>query len=146
MKKVTLYRPIKTDYLELINVWERSVRATHHFLDENDIFLYKELIYNEYFHQVDLYCIKQDKHIIGFIGLDGDTVQMLFIDPIARGKRIGKYLMDFAIKQKGIRKVDVNEQNEQAVGFYLHLGFNVTARFEKDAAGRPYPILAMELK
>ncbi|KQC00589.1 GNAT family N-acetyltransferase [Pedobacter sp. Hv1] len=146
MKKVTLFRPLKTDYLELINVWERSVRATHHFLDEKDIVLYKALIYNDYLYQVDLYGVKQNKHILGFIGLDGDTIQMLFIDPIARGKGVGKYLIDFAIKQKGIRKVDVNEQNEQAVGFYLHLGFNITERFEEDASGRPYPILAMELK
>ena len=146
MKKVTMYRPLKTDYLELINVWERSVRATHHFLDEKDITLYKALIYNEYLHKVDLYCIREEKHIIGFIGLDGDTVQMLFIDPIARGKGVGKNLMDFAIKQKGIRKVDVNEQNEQALGFYLHLGFTVIERFEEDASGKPYPILAMEIK
>jgi len=146
MKKVTLYRPIPADYLELINIWERSVRATHHFLNEDDIVLYKELIYNEYFHQVDLYAMKQGKQLIGFIGLDSDTVQMLFIDPNVRGTGEGRYLMEFAIKQKGIKKVDVNEQNEQAVGFYLHLGFSVTARFEEDAAGRPYPILAMALK
>lgn len=146
MKKVTLYRPIPADYLALINIWERSVRATHHFLNEADIVLYKELIYNEYFYNVDLYVMKQDKQLIGFIGLDSDTVQMLFIDPNVRGTGGGRYLMEFAIKEKGIKKVDVNEQNEQAVGFYQHLGFRVVARFEKDAADRPYPILAMELK
>ena len=146
MKKVTLYKPLKTDYLELIAVWERSVRATHHFLDENDITMYKRLIFDEYLDKVDLYCTKHDKRITGFIGLADNAIQMLFIDPDYRGKGGGKQLVAFAIDQKGVKKVDVNEQNQQAVGFYLHLGFKIVKRFENDAAGRPYPILAMELK
>jgi putative acetyltransferase len=146
MKKVTLYKPLKTDYPELIAVWERSVRATHHFLEESDIILYKRLIFDEYLDKVDLYCTKHDKHLTGFIGLTDDSIQMLFIDPDRRGKGEGKQLVEFAIEQKRIKKVDVNEQNQQAVGFYLHLGFKIVKHFEKDAAGRPYPILAMELK
>ncbi|RZK90758.1 MAG: GNAT family N-acetyltransferase, partial [Pedobacter sp.] len=56
-----------------------------------------------------------------------------------------KELMKFAIEEKKATKVDVNEQNEQAVGFYKHLGFVIMERFENDDAGKPYPILAMEL-
>jgi putative acetyltransferase len=40
---------------------------------------------------------------------------MLFVDPVARGKGIGKLLMQYAIEEHKISKVDVNEQNEQAV-------------------------------
>jgi putative acetyltransferase len=39
----------------------------------------------------------------------------------------------------------VNEQNEQALGFYLHAGFSVVHRSEKDALGMPYPILHMKI-
>lgn len=146
MQKVTLYQPKKSDYPELINVWERSVRATHHFLSESDMMRYKELIFNEYFDQVDLYCLKSDGCITGFIGLDGEMIQMLFIDGQDRGKGGGRQLIEFAINEKNSRKVEVNEQNEQAVGFYQHLGFEIIERSENDAAGKPYPILTMELK
>jgi len=40
--------------------------------------------------------------------------------------------------------VDVNEQNEAALGFYKALGFSVVARSPTDAGGRPFPILHMK--
>lgn len=43
----------------------------------------------------------------------------------------------------GATEVDVNEQNAQAVGFYLHLGFGQTFRRSTDGMGKPYPILHM---
>ncbi len=36
---------------------------------------------------------------------------------------------------------NVNEQNEQAVGFYKKVGFKVTGRSEVDDLGKPYPLL-----
>ncbi|KPR39388.1 acetyltransferase, partial [Citrobacter freundii] len=35
----------------------------------------------------------------------------------------------------------VNEQNEQAVGFYKKMGFTVTGRTEVDDLGRAHPLL-----
>jgi len=37
--------------------------------------------------------------------------------------------------------VDVNEQNQQAVGFYRRLGFEVEGRSEVDSMGKPFPLL-----
>jgi len=146
MKELSIIKATSEDYLELIEVWEASVRATHHFLNEKDILGYKKLILQKYFDQVDLYCIKENQAFHGFLGLSGDTIQMLFIHPDQRGKGIGKQFVKFAIEGNNVNKVDVNEQNEQAVGFYKHLGFAISERFENDAAGKPYPVLAMELK
>jgi hypothetical protein len=41
--------------------------------------------------------------------------------------------------------VDVNEQNEQALGFYLRMGFEVEGRSELDSTGKPFPLLHMRL-
>ena len=49
------------DYDELIQLWEASVRSTHHFLTEDDIQYYKPLIRNEYFRAVELYIIRDRK-------------------------------------------------------------------------------------
>ncbi|MDR6804581.1 hypothetical protein J2Y45_003110 [Dyadobacter sp. BE34] len=38
----------KQNYPDILNVWEASVLATHHFLSEQDIAFYKPLILNEY--------------------------------------------------------------------------------------------------
>lgn len=57
-----------------------------------------------------------------------------------RGKGIGKRLLIYAMDQQKVKRVDVNEQNDQAVGF------RVVNRSEFDGAGKHYPILSMELK
>jgi len=134
------------DYPELITVWESSVRATHHFLTERDIQAYKQLIFEEYFDTLQLYCIRKENQITSFIGVENELLQMLFVDSNERGKGTGKKLIGYAIDSLGVTHVDVNEQNEQALGFYYHMGFQLVERFEHDSAGKPYPILAMALK
>ena len=134
------------DFDEIMELWEASVRATHHFLKEEDIQLFRTLIRSEYLYAVNLFCIRNAQgRIGGFLGTSDDKVEMLFIDPAYRGKGIGKALLHYAVEGLGIRKVDVNEQNEQAVGFYRHYGFDVVGRSELDSTGKPYPILSMEL-
>lgn len=136
----------KTDYQELVTVWEASVRATHHFLTEADIQYFKPLILNTYFDAVALRCIRdEDNRIQGFLGVADQNLEMLFIHPDTRGKGIGKALLSYAIAHLQVNKVDVNEQNEQATGFYQHCGFKVMSRSELDAMGKPYPILHMTL-
>lgn len=136
----------ESEYPEVVEVWEASVRATHHFLKEEDIVYFKPLILNEYLKMVDLRGVKNEhQKIIGFLGVAEDKIEMLFIHPDARGKGVGKWLVEYALKQMKVTKVDVNEQNEQAVGFYEHVGFKTTSRSELDSLGMPYPILHMEL-
>lgn len=134
------------DYSELIAVWEASVRATHHFLTEADILAYRHLILTQFFDSLQLYCIKADQQITSFIGVDKELLQMLFIHPHWRGKGVGKALLRYATENLSVTEVDVNEQNEQALGFYRHMGFELTERFDHDSAGKPYPVLAMALK
>lgn len=136
----------ENEYLEITNVWEASVRATHHFLSEADIQFFRPLILNEYLKAVQLSAVRNaEGKILGFIGVAENKIEMLFIDPAARGTGAGKALLLHAIQQQGITAVDVNEQNEQAVGFYQHMGFKVVGRSEKDGMGKPFPLLLMEL-
>ena len=137
----------KSEYHEVVNVWESSVRATHHFLKEEDIEYFKPLILNTYLDAVELRCVRNnEKKIVGFLGVAEQNLEMLFIDPGYRGKKIGKILLEYSIDNLNVTKVDVNEQNEQAVGFYQHCGFEVIGRSEWDSSGKPYPTLHMELK
>ena len=137
----------KTEYIAILDVWESSVRATHHFLKEEDIQYFKPLILNTYLDAVELSCIRtDDKKIVGFLGVAAQNLEMLFIHPAYRGNKIGKALLKYAIDTLHVYKVDVNEQNEQAVGFYNYCGFETVGRSELDASGKPYPTLHMELK
>lgn len=131
----------------LLDIWESSVRATHHFLKEENILFFKQTIHeHKYFEIVELACVKNDKgQILGFLGTNEDCLEMLFVHADAIGKGIGKTLLNYAINEVKVNKVDVNEQNEQAFGFYLHHGFKTLSRSELDGTGKAFPILHMVL-
>ena len=140
-----LQKAFEVDFPILIDIWERSVRATHNFLPDAEIDNLKPLILNEYFHFVLLHKYVQHGQIVGFIGTSNDTIEMLFINPDFRGKGVGRVLTNFAVKDLKIKKVDVNEQNFQAIGFYEKLGFTVIGRSELDGQNKPYPILHLTI-
>ncbi|KAF9119149.1 hypothetical protein BGX30_004055, partial [Mortierella sp. GBA39] len=97
---------------------------------------------------VEVWVEKDDSGVpLGFIGLDGSMVEMLFVDPDRHGQGIGTGLLRYAEQLKGGRlRVDVNEQNDGAYAFYQRYGFVRTGRSELDGSGRPFPLLHLELK
>jgi len=139
--------PQKTDYPALLAIWESSVKATHHFLEKDDIEFFKKTIQEKQIFDLVSLTIVRDKNntILGFMGVSEDMLEMIFLDPDVIGKGIGKLLLRYAIDHLKITRVDVNEQNEDALKFYEHFGFKVISRSELDGTGRPYPILHMQL-
>ena len=157
----------------LTDLWEASVRATHDFLAPEDIAFFRQMVRQEALRGVELYVIRKpdskapetgtsgktgesrrpegldENGMFGgfaaFAGIDGDMLEMLFVAPKARGKGVGRQLVEYLVRERGIRQVDVNEQNTQAAGFYARLGFRVTGRDATDPSGRPYPILHLSL-
>ena len=146
--KWVIHTPRLADFEELTNVWEASVRATHDFLPDSYIQLLRGLVKNQYLDAVMLICCKDptSKRITGFAGVATGKVEMLFIHPDYRGQGIGKCLLLFAINELNAERLDVNEQNPQAIGFYLKQRFEVIGRCEKDGMGQPYPLLHLRYK
>lgn len=128
---------------ELIEVWEKAVRSSHHFLSEEDLDYYRPRVRDIYFDAVDLYLIR-NPHVAAFMGLSDEMEEMLFVLPTEQGKGYGSALLDYAFEEKQIRKIDVNEQNTEAYQFYIHRGYHAVARDETDADGKPFPIVHLE--
>lgn len=136
----------KVDHPQLLDIWLRSVRATHHFLQESDIEALLPQLRDIYLPAVELWvAVDAEDCPLGFIGLNENHVEMLFIEPDLRGKGIGRALLDQARSSRSQMSVDVNEQNPEAVGFYLHYGFVQTGRSPLDGEGRPFPLLHLSL-
>lgn len=142
---MTIVKCGKQDFDSLAAIWERSVRATHLFLTEEDIAEIRRALIPDYFPNVNLYALTDtDGKPLGFIGLAADMIEMLFIDAAYRGRGYGSRLIDFA-KERGATRVDVNEQNPDALRFYLGHGFHIAGRDATDDSGRPFPILHLSL-
>lgn len=136
----------KNEYQQLIELWEASVRATHHFLPEENIESLKPLILEHYFDAVELRVVKDNSEkILGFIGVADANIEMLFIAPEYFKRGLGKLLLNFAVKHLSVTKVDVNEQNPEATAFYQRMGFKVIARSPLDGQGNAFPLLHLEL-
>ncbi|MFJ4346855.1 GNAT family N-acetyltransferase [Pseudomonas sp. NPDC089401] len=141
----TLHTPRYSDYDALVQIWEESVRATHDFLPQAYILLLREQVLRRYLDAVMLVCCKHRQRICGFAGVANGHVHMLFVAPAYRGQGVGKRLLHHATDELNADRLDVNEQNPQALGFYLHEGFEVVGRSETDGLGQPYPLLHMRL-
>lgn len=143
---MTIREVSASEFPALLDLWETSVRATHDFLPTTYIDELRPRLLNDWFPAVTLRAHVDDRNVIrGFIGTDENKIEMLFIDPSIRGKGMGKALVTYAISELGCSMVDVNEQNEQAVAFYRHVGFTIFDRSPLDGQGKPYPLLHMKL-
>ncbi|ERK09673.1 Histone acetyltransferase HPA2 [Serratia fonticola AU-P3(3)] len=141
---ITIRTRVAADNAQLVEIWQRSVRATHHFLAEEEIAHLYPLILNNYLPAVNVWVAEDTAgQLCGFIGLDGNKVEMLFIDADRRGEGIGKALLAEVEPMHRELLLDVNEQNPQALAFYQHYGFVVTGRSELDGQGKPFPLLHM---
>ncbi|RAR75852.1 GNAT family N-acetyltransferase [Flavobacterium aciduliphilum] len=134
------------DREQILNIWEKSVLATHDFLNQADFEEIKQLVQTINFNDFEVYCLKQNNQVSGFIGLAEKKIEMLFFSPEYIEKGLGRKLTDFAITELKADKVDVNEQNTNAVKFYKKIGFKTYERTEKDDQGREYPLLRMKLE
>ncbi|HMR56826.1 MAG TPA: GNAT family N-acetyltransferase [Cyclobacteriaceae bacterium] len=142
--QLTKYTPAhKTQLLE---VWEKSVLATHHFLNATDFISIKEIVQSIDFSAFDVYCMMHEKSVCGFIGVADRKIEMLFLSPDYIGQGLGKQLLAFAIENLQAFKVDVNEQNQKAAEFYKKSGFVTYERTNKDDQGYAYPLLRMRLE
>lgn len=145
MNKYIIEQPTENDFDEIVILWERSVRATHTFLKEQDLLLYKQLLRDKYLLMVDLYCIRLGSVIAGFVGVAGNSIEMLFVSPAYFSMGVGRALTIFSIDSLNCITVDVNEQNTKALSFYEKSGFKTFGRSETDGLGKPYPLLHMRL-
>jgi len=128
----------------LVALWERSIRATHTFLSEEDIAFYRpltaEILAGD---ALELWVLTNESDTpIGFLGLAGDSIEALFLEPAYRGRGGGRRLVAHAQTLRGnALTVDVNEENIAAYRFYEALGFDVVGRSALDPMGRPHPLL-----
>lgn len=134
------------EYPALVEIWRSAVRATHDFLDEADFARIESHLASDYFPAVNLTVAELDGLPVGFAGVHGDGLEMLFVSDSVRGQGVGSALLAEVVAGQAVTKVDVNEQNTGAHGFYLSRGFVQVGRSELDGDGRPYPIIHLELQ
>lgn len=128
---------------KLLNLWEQSVRATHLFLSEAEILRIREYVPQ---------ALAGVPHLIlaenaagepaGFMGIDGNRLEMLFLAPESRGHGLGRAMLEFGIQTFEAREVTVNEQIPPPAGFSRRPEFAM-CKTHRTAGKNPSPPLYM---
>ena len=131
---------------ELLDIWERSVRATHHFLAESDIVRIRAYI-PKAIQTVEHLAAAEDSDgkTLALIGAREGRLEMLFVGSSCRGRGIGSTLLDYALSHWDGSELTMNEQNPQAIAFCEHKGFAAYMRTDTDEEGKPFPLIYIRL-
>lgn len=79
----------------LVELWEASVRATHHFLSDDEVRQIKTYVPQALNGAAHLLIAENEAgEPIAFLGTENHRLEMLFLSPEVRGKGIGKEIMN----------------------------------------------------
>jgi putative acetyltransferase len=141
----SIRRAAADDRDRLVDIWWRSALASHRFLSTSELEALLPEVRDLNLETLQTWVLcAPDSEAVGFLVMNGREVDALFIAPqwVRRGG--GTRLLRHARRIAGPLTVEVNEQNIDAVEFYLARGFEIVRRTPTDRAGRPYPLLCLE--
>ena len=89
---------------ELVDVWERSVKATHLFLSAAEIAQIKTYVPQALGGVAHLMVGELNGKPVAFMGIEENKIEMLFIAPEQRGKGLGRQLVEYAFAKSRIHR------------------------------------------
>ena len=94
----------EADRERLVEVWEASVRATHHFLSEADIQLFKPLVRDGLIGSLELAGVRAGTgQLVAFVGVAARKTEALFVHP--QWRRVGLSRRFGPLLRLNVRKV-----------------------------------------
>ena len=141
---MTIRRGTAADVPRALEIWRAAVDATHSFLSAGHRAEIDIMVAEQFLPNAELWVALGDSaQVVGFLVMDGDMIDALFVDPEVHGRGFGSRLLDHALLLSPNATVDASEQAANAVPFYLARGFRIVGRSPTDPQGRPYPLVHM---
>ena len=135
-------RGLADDVPRALAIWRAAVDATHGFLAPADRAEIDVLVADQFLPTAELWLASDDDGlVVGFLVMDGDKIDALFVDPAWHGRGYGTLLLGHALALAPNATVDASEQATNALPFYLSRGFRPIGRSPTDGQGRPYPLI-----
>jgi putative acetyltransferase len=140
---VKVRRGTAADVPRAFEIWRDAVEATHGFLTPEDR-VETDAMVKSWLPTRELWMIDDGARPVGFLVMDGEMIDALFVDPAVHGRGFGTALLDHALALAPAAVVDASEQASNALPFYEARGFVRTGRSETDPQGRPYPLIHLK--
>ena len=135
----------KADINKVTDIWLDTNVTAHSFISsqywQNNFELVKELLL-----QTTVYVYEDNQGIWGFIGLNDEYVEGIFVSDEMQSHGIGKALLNYAKDKRSILLLIVYLKNTRAISFYQREGFDVQNSGLDEATGDKEYVMAWQRK
>ena len=131
--ETNIRQAVPSDAARLAEIEIFNYRLNFYPIFQNDWFYFDELRVPkliqeiladpERLHRTYVY---DDGVVKGFIRLNGQQIEKLFVEPILQNQHIGAALLKYAVEQQNARFLWALEKNARAIAFYQKHGFRAT--------------------
>lgn len=124
----------KADINRVVDIWLDTNIKAHSFIPSQYWKSNCDLV-REMLPHAEVYVYENEQGILGFVGLNGDYMEGIFVSDGMQSQGIGKRLLDF-IKSKKVKLcLNVYQKNMRAIHFYQREGFKIQHEGIDEATG-----------
>lgn len=124
----------KADINQVADIWLDTNIKAHYFIPaqywKSNLEIVKELLL-----QATVYVYEDNQKIQGFIGLNGEYIEGIFVSVEMQSHGIGRLLLDYIKNRKTKLFLNVYQQNTRAISFYKREGFEIKSYSLDKATG-----------
>ena len=92
--------------------------------------------------QSEVYVFEADEMIQGFVGLNAEYIEGIFVSDEMQSCGIGKLLLDYVKDKKVSLRLNVYQKNARAISFYQREGFIIQCEdLDEDTGEKEYTML-----
>ena len=114
----------KADINRVADIWLTTNLTAHFFISEQYWISNYEFV-KEMLPQAEVYVYEDDKMIQGFIGINDEYIEGIFVSDEMQSRGIGKILLDYIKDKKDRLQLKVYQKNVRAMSFYQREGFTI---------------------
>ena len=135
----------KTDVIKVADIWLDSNIKAHDFIPaqywKSNFELVKQLLL-----QATVYVYEDNQKIQGFIGMNEEYIEGLFVSDEMQSQGIGKILLNYAKGKRNKLFLNVYQKNTRAISFYQREGFEVQYSGLDEATGEKDYVMTWQQK
>ena len=124
-----------TDINRVADIWLKTNLKAHDFIPEQYWTSNYELV-KEMMSQAEVYVYEDNKMIQGFVGLNDEYIEGIFVSDEMQSCGIGKLLLDYIKDKKVSLRLNVYQKNARAISFYQREGFIIQCEDLDEATGQ----------
>lgn len=133
----------KTDINRVADIWLKTNLKAHYFIPEqywtNNYEVVKEML-----PQAEVYVYEDDKIIQGFVGINDEYIEGIFVSDEMQSRGIGKILLDYIKDKKDRLQLKVYQKNVRAMSFYQREGFTIQSEGMDEFTGEKEYVMNWE--